>query len=233
MSTQQGSLKDSNHDGFLFLLLQYDSPQEFSSSSLKQWEHCWEVLITAKWTDSDWSWILKPLMTGRRGSRPSHDCVLIVSVFKYDTILYHLTAPSPLHLRTVTNYSWTPTLCSRQKGGSDNCTGKFAASLWRALHFSGCDELLCSHFNSQHHIIGHHLGLSFLFSSSIPLPAFPAHLHHMCYTCTLIGGSHTSVVNPRHFPERLCNVIMRTNWLSASKSSIVVRPSVRNKCVVR
>lgn len=130
----------------------------------------------------------------------------------------------PVHLRTATNYFSTRDSCSRQKGGGDNCTGKSAASLWRALHFSGCDELLCSHFNSQRHIIGHHLGLSFLFSSSIflalstrlfilPSPhALHVHPHR---------GNHASVVDPRHFPERLCNVITRNNWSPTSQSGVL------------
>lgn len=60
-----------------------------------------------------------------------------------------------------------PRLSCKTKDGS-KYVGRFVASLRRAFHFSGVDELLCSYFNSQHPIIGHHLGLSFL----LPSPRF-------------------------------------------------------------
>lgn len=37
--------------------------------------------------------------------------------------------------------------------------------------------------------------------------------------CTLMVGNHTSVVNPVHFPETLCNVIMRTNYKAGLPST--------------
>lgn len=37
----------------------------------------------------------------------------------------------------------------------------------------------------------------------------------MCYMCMFMVGNHTSVVDPLHFPERLCNVIMKTNYKAA------------------
>lgn len=105
---------------------------------------------------------------------------LPASVFKYDTLCTRRPRPRP---QTVSNYFWTQTL-PQDKKGSSKCVGRFTVSLWSAFHFSGCDELLCSHFNSQHHIIGHHLGLSFLLSSSISLSSVPLwlrspHVLHM------------------------------------------------------
>lgn len=42
--------------------------------------------------------------------------------------------------------------------------------------------------------------------------------HHMCHMCMLEVGNQTSVVDPLFFPERLCNIIMRTDHLAGSPS---------------
>lgn len=118
-----------------------------------------------------WSLLVKtgetqPLMAGLSGSYQLSwfylSTELTASVFKYDTLC---TSWPPLPSDCFQLFL-NPDSSTRQRGSSERVE-RFAVSLWRAFHFSGCDELLCSRFNSQHHIIGHHLGLSFSLSSSI------------------------------------------------------------------
>lgn len=163
-------------------------------------------------------------MNGLRGSHHLSRFYLGVeltfSSIKYDTLC--ITWPNPPHCFQL---FLNPDSSPRRKGGS-KCVERFTASLRRAFHFSGRDGLLCSPFNSQHHIIGHHLGLSLLLSSSVSSSDCPL---HVCCICMCMVGSHTSVVNPLHFPETLCNVIMRSNYKTGLPSTSP--RSVGERCV--
>lgn len=88
--------------------------------------------------------------------------------------------PTPPPLSDCFQLFLNPWLFCKTKDRS-KYVGRFVASLRRAFHFSGVDELLCSYFNSQHPIIGLHLGLSFLLPlSSSPCPLF-------CVSLTLLS----------------------------------------------
>lgn len=171
----------------------------------KQWEQHREVWSTATTTDHDllkrkkkrqkktpgsWGWT--------RGSHPDHDFLAMQRswplMFECSNMTLFVLSKSPFRLLPIIPEPWT---LLWDKRVVSNCTEKFTVPLWRAFHFSGCDEILCSHFNSQHHIIGHHLGLSFLFFCSMSFSSVSLRppLPHVLHMHVFMVGNQTSVVN--------------------------------------